>query len=218
MSSRQPSPRPTRNAPRPRQTPPPARPDARIFRRRRAVALLILLLLLAGIIAGAVALKNRFLPPESKPTEPAVEQPTGPSEEELANPTDCAAGGLELQVKLAADSLPAGQPADIPVTVRNTGEVPCLVDMGSGALAVEITSGDDAVWSSRHCGAGLPEERRLLLDAGSSETAVLTWQGTRSTEGCSGEQPKTKPGTYRLHVALNSEGGSQEQEQVFGLH
>lgn len=215
MSSRQPSHRP---APRPRQAPAPPRPDARTFRRRRAVALLILLLLLAGFIAGGWALKNRFFPADRAPAELATEEPTGPTEEQLANPTDCSAEELELQVDLGADSLPAGEPTNIPLTVRNAGEVPCLIDMGSKSLVVEITSGDDPVWSSRHCGAGLPEERRLLLDVEASDTAVLAWQGGRSTEGCSGEQPKVKPGTYRLHVAVTTESGSLEQEQVFGLH
>src|SRR5690625_3128966 len=70
--------------------PRPVRPDARTFRRRRLVALLILLGLIGAVVAGVVAVKNRLFPADPPPVEPAA-APTGPTEEELANPTECAA-------------------------------------------------------------------------------------------------------------------------------
>lgn len=182
------------------------------------VALLILLLLVVGLIAGGWALKNRFFPAAPEEDEPTEAQSSGPTEEELANPELCATEALELHVELAADSLPAGQTSNIPVTIRNTGEVPCLQEVGKGAIEVNITSGDDPVWSSRHCSSDLPSERQLLLDADASDTTVLAWDGARSADGCSSDQPKVKPGTYRLHVAVTTETGTLEQEQVFGVH
>lgn len=200
---------------RPSHTP---RPDPRTFRRRRIVALLIVVILLGGIIAGAWALKNRFFPSAASEPEPAPSQSTGPSEEDLANPTDCAVESLALSVDLAADSLPAGQPANIPITVENTGEIPCLVDVGKDALTLTISSGDDTVWSTRHCSGGLPEERQLLLDVDAKDTTVLAWDGDRSKKGCSEDQEQAKPGTYRVKVSLESGSAELDEEQVFGLH
>src|SRR5699024_11801264 len=121
------------------------RPDPRTFRRRRIVALLIVVILLGGVIAGAWALKNRFFPSAASEPDPSPSQSSGPSEEALANPTDCAVESLALSVDLAADSLPAGQPANIPITVETTGESPCLVDAGRDALTLAVSSGDDPV-------------------------------------------------------------------------
>jgi len=141
-----------------------------------------------------------------------------PTEEELANPTECAAKAVELEISLAADSLPAGQATSIPLTVRNAGEVPCLLEVGHAGVEVRVTSGNDPVWSSTHCGASLPEDRRILLDVGASDTTVVTWSGARSAEGCPGEQPATTPGTYRVHAAVAAAGGPVTHERVFGMH
>ncbi len=178
----------------------------------------MLLLLVGAAIAGGVALKNFFFPSDPPPAEPAQEESAGPTEEDLANPTACDAAALELEVSLAADSLPVGQPANIPVTVRNTGEVPCLLEVGQKTITVSVTSGEDSVWSSGHCGGGLSGERRLLLDIDASDTSVVTWPGTRSVPGCAEGQPPAAAGTYRLQVALATENGTVDYEQVFGLN
>lgn len=205
-------------APQARRPAQPSRPDPSTFRRRRIVALLIALILLGAIVAGAWALKNRFFPSAASTPDPSPSESTGPSEEDLANPTDCAAESLALSIDLAADSLPAGQPANIPVTIENTGEVPCIVDVGKDALTLTINSGDDDVWSSRHCSGGLPEERRLLLDLDSKDTTVVAWGGDRSKKGCPDDQEKAKSGTYRVKVSLESGSAEIAEEQVFGLH
>lgn len=163
------------------------------------------------------ALKNRFFPSDQPAPEPSAEEPAGPTEEDLANPTDCAAGALEVSIDLAADSLPAGQSANLPVTIRNNGEVPCVFDASQASIAVVITSGDDAVWSSNHCGGGLPQERRLLLDVGASDTTLVAWDGNRSEAGCPGEQARAEPGTYRVKATVTSGSTEVVEEQVFGL-
>lgn len=197
---------------------PPQRPDAKTFRRRRIVVLIILVLLAGGITYGVLAVKNWLFPAEPEVVEEQEAEPDGPTAEELANPKDCRPDALELDVRLSADSLPAGETANIPMTIKNTGEVPCLFDASSSTLSVRITSGDDPVWSSAHCGGGLPEERILLLDSGALDTSVVVWPGTRSEKGCPSDQPATSPGTYRLHAVVMLEGGTLESEQVFGQH
>lgn len=195
-----------------------ARPDPRTFRRRRLVVLVILVLLLGGISVGVWALKNRFFPAAPATPEPAAVEPSGPTEEDLANPTDCDAGALMVSIDLAADSLPAAQPTNLPVTIRNTGEVPCLIDASAEAITLSLTSGDDTVWSSDHCGAGLPPGRRLLLDIDAQDTSVVSWPGTRSEPGCPGDQPGAEPGTYRANVRVSVGEATVEEVRVFGLN
>lgn len=180
------------------------------------MVLLVLALLIAGIVAGGIAIKNALFPASEPEVE--VEEDAGPTAEDLSNPVDCAPGALDVGLGLAADSLPAGQPANISVDVKNIGEVPCLVDMSKSTVHVTITSGDDGVWASDHCGAGLPEDRRLLLDIDASDTTVVSWPGTRSEKGCAGDQDATKPGTYRISLTVDSGAEQITDEQVFGLH
>ncbi len=199
-----------------RRTPPP-RLSPEVYRRRRLVVLTLLLLLVGGLVAGGWWLKNYFFPAtESAPV--VNEEPTGPTVEQLANPKECTREALELVPSFAADSISAGQAANISLLVRNTGEVPCLVDMSASTVHAVVTSGDDQIWASDHCGAGLPENRRLLLDVDASDTTVISWSGTRSEAGCPAGQPATKPGTYRLSVKVEVGSQTINEEIVFGMH
>lgn len=193
-------------------------PDAKTFRRRRIAALLVLLLLLGGITWGVISVKNWLFPGEPAAVETEEEEPGGPTAEELANPKDCRADSLELDARPAADSLPAGEPANLPMTIKNVGDVPCLFDASGSTLSLHISSGDDDVWSSDHCGGGLSPERVLLLDVGARDTSVVAWPGVRSAPGCPPDQPAAQPGTYRLHAVVTLPDGTLEEEQVFGLH
>lgn len=173
--------------------------------------------MIAGFVFGVAALKNVLFPSETEVEEPAVTEPSGPTEEELANPTTCSDDAVELKVKLPGDSLGAGESHAIPVEFHNLGEVPCLVDLGQEAVRAVITSGGDEVWSSAHCGAGIAKEQLFLLDVDDISHFTLTWPGTRSEQGCAEGQPFVDPGTYRLKISIDLDGQKVEEEQVFGV-
>ncbi|GMA30318.1 hypothetical protein [Litorihabitans aurantiacus] len=86
------------------------------------------------------------------------------------------------------------------VDVATTSDVPCLVDLGSGATMVEISSGEDPVWSSAQCPFA-PESRRLLLGEDAEDSQSLTWNGTR----CDGGEV-AGAGTYRIVVTHELDG------------
>ena len=92
------------------------------------------------------------------------------------------------------------------IDVATTTDVPCLVDLGSDATTIEISSGDDVVWTSAQC-AYTPSERRLLLGEGATDTQAVTWAGSRSAPGCTGGQPVAEAGTYRI-VATHAQDGA----------
>lgn len=190
----------------------PASPSAAIYRRRRLVVLTLLLLAALGVVFGVRALAGAFLTTEVAPrtlsaadVPRVVAEPTGPpTQEQLANPVDCRPGTVEVDIALPAATLPAGASSRMPVTVSNTGQVPCLLDLGTDTLLVAVTSGDDPVWSSRHCGIG--ETRRILLDVGATDRVSVTWPGSRSAAGCAEDQPVAKAGSYRVDVQLLAPG------------
>jgi hypothetical protein len=191
------------------------------------LALTLLLVLAVGIVlgvravTGALAADDEILPRLVSPTPIAHESlddaPTGPpTEEELANPVDCRPSAIGLTIGLASTTVAAGATTPVPVTVTNTGQVPCLVDVGA-QLVLTIYSGDDLVWTSQHCAAG--GARRILLDIGGEDVTSVRWAGTRSAEGCPADQPVAAPGSYRAVVTLVSAGDAPETlatvEQAF---
>lgn len=174
-------------------------------------------LLLAAVGIGISIAAGGFSSEDSDPVATPSQTPTGPSDEELANPVACEPDAVELRIDLAGDSLEHGQEAQFPVTVTNTGQVPCMVDIGHSDLRLDIYSGDDLTWSTDDCSADLPEHRDMLLDLDTSETVTITWDGNRpDSDGCdAGDVADT--GTYRAEAVLDLDGDEAEDDQVFGL-
>lgn len=83
--------------------------------------------------------------------------------------------------------------------VRNDGEEPCLIDLGSDHLVLTVYSGQDQVWSSLDCPAGAAS-RELLLAPGAEDSQDVRWTGFHSIEGCPADQPRAQAGSYRLVV------------------
>lgn len=180
----------------------PARPSAAVYRRRRLVALLLLLLLVAGVVWGVTALLGRG----EEATASATTESAGTESAESAAATEpdgdvTACAAADLGADLALD--PTGAGMGFEITVRNTGQAPCLVDAGPAALIASVSSGSDDVWSSGHCADDATNE--LLLDAGTDTAVTVRWDGHRSAEGCPGSQPQAGPGTYRVALALADE-------------
>ncbi|MFV0425597.1 MAG: hypothetical protein ACK5KU_01015 [Beutenbergiaceae bacterium] len=205
----------------------PSRTTAATYRRRRLVMLTLTLLVVAGIALGVQALVGVVLG-QADPlvrhrvssTMPQVtdERTAPPTEEELANPVDCQPGTITLDGTLPAAAITAGAGTTLPVDVRNTGQVPCLLDLGGDSLVWTIYSGEDLVWSSQHCDAPT-EQRRLLLDLQATDSVVGTWSGTRSAPGCVAEQSVAPAGTYRVVTQILTESDDllAANEQVFTI-
>src|SRR5690606_8941400 len=110
----------------------PTRPSAAVYRRRRAVALLLLLLVVAGVAWGVTTLLGNRGAAADAPVEPAAVESTGtpspaPSPGHVAV---CAAEDVTAQVAVE----PSSTGVSVEVSMRNSGEVPCLVDVAPGAL------------------------------------------------------------------------------------
>lgn len=210
----------------------PAAPSSATFRRRRIVVLVVLALILAAVATGIWALvrggtgeqenPGAGATPSSSTASEAVTTPT-PTPEPTPTPTEEPSIGETLPLPTACTpeqaamslvvpgSSSAGSPVGISVEVATTTGLPCLVDLGSAAVTIEVRSGDDLIWTSAHCPSD-PAERELLLPEGATDSQLVTWPGNRSAEGCAGGQPTAEPGTYRViatqvlqEVALTAE-------------
>lgn len=173
------------------------------------------MLVLVGTVLGVVALaravtggnspERAAAPPSVTPTASA--SPTA-SPSPGYQPVACEAGVLEITDRTPVANVPVGAPVPVDLVLANGGTVPCLLDAGPAALGVVIYSGADRIWSSLDCPEeGVPAERRLLLDVGSTVDLGLTWDQVRSAPGCPEGQAAAQPGSYRAVVTIDG-GGS----------
>ncbi|WP_192476222.1 MULTISPECIES: hypothetical protein [unclassified Arthrobacter] len=226
---------PQDGAPRPSGTP---RVSRRVYRRRRVAVLILALLVvgalvwagivIAGLIGGAqnddassaptVAPSSAPASPTSEVTEPTEPAETaGPTEEPSASPspTESACADAEVEVAASTDAQ-AYEPEQNPVltlTVSNTGDEACPVNVGTSQMEFLITSGDDRIFSSVDCQQGA-EDLIREIPAGGSEEANFTWERIRSVPGCETVEATPAPGSYDLTVSL---GGRTSEVSTFEL-
>lgn len=199
---------------------PAPRPSAAVYRRRRLVVLGIPLLVVA-LVVWLVAGRGSADEPSSGATTTATKTAKAtPKASPKPTPTPTSASGVpdcvDLKVKVSADdaSYVAGQNPKLATTITNPGKEACLVDAGTDAAALVITSGDDRVWSSQDCASEASGYRPLLLAAGESVKDSVTWKRVRSEEKCPKDLPAPKAGTY---AATYSVGGVNAAPEVFTL-
>lgn len=134
--------------------------------------------------------------------------PTPTSTEPMCNPASIKVTGSADAETYAADQFPV-----LSLTVSNTGEVPCPVNVGTSQMEFLITSGEDRVFSSRDCQEGA-EDLEVTIEPGASETARFTWERIRSTPECAAVDAVPGPGQYTFQTRL---GERTSDEVVFTL-
>lgn len=159
---------------------------------------------MAGVVWGVTALLGGRGDAGASAAGSATET-VGPAEESpsTGEVAACAVADLETDLALDPPAPAAGAGSSVRVTVRNTGEGPCLLDAGPADLVASVASGPDAVWTSEHCAEDASEER--LLDAGARTVVEVSWDGRRSAAGCPADQPQAGAGSYRVLLEMAGE-------------
>jgi len=86
----------------------------------------------------------------------------------------------------------------------------CTFDVSPHSVTMNITSGHDAIWSSRQCPAAIPTTS-LVVRRDLATYAYVTWNGKRSDDTCSPRSGWAYPGWY--HVKVAALGGEPADEQ-----
>lgn len=102
------------------------------------------------------------------------------------------------------------------LTLVNTAEQTCTVDVGRKGLELRITSGEDRVFSTADCAGGSGTDKHKL-ERGKPYAKTVTWDRGRSWKECRDQQVKAKrPGTYV--VKLHSTYDTEAEPRVFRLN
>jgi len=93
----------------------------------------------------------------------------------------------------------AGSNPGFKITVVNTAEQTCTVDVGGAALEVRIHSGDDRIYSTADClEDGGTEERQL--SRGVPHEFTVDWERNRSFTDCRETSSTAQAGWYRANL------------------
>jgi hypothetical protein len=104
----------------------------------------------------------------------------------------------------------AGRDVPIVLELRTIEAAACTWQVSPETLTVQITSGDDDIWSSRQCPKAVPTERVVVRQAATTEVE-MRWSGRRSDEECSDLAGWAMPGWY--HVAAAALAGEPSDVQ-----
>lgn len=204
------------------------RVSPRVYRRRR-IAVLVLALLVVGalvwagiVIAGLVggaqnedAAPAPTAAPTSAPATPTPEAVESTEPAETAEPTEepsasgsptesaCADAQVEVAASTDAETYEPEQNPVLTLTVSNTGDEACPVNVGTSQMEFVITSGEERIFSSVDCQEGA-EDLIREIPAGGSEEANFSWERIRSVPGCEPVEATPAPGSYDLTVSLGA--------------
>ena len=108
----------------------------------------------------------------------------------------------------------AGVDPGFRITVVNTGEQTCTVDVGGEAMEVRIHSGDDRIFSTADCveGEGAQEHR---LSRGVPYEYTVVWERERSFTDCRDGSTAAKAGWYRAN--LHGDYAGNQSQLAFQL-
>ena len=192
---------------------------ARVYWTRRLVLLGIALVLVAGLArilgdssdgsddtddkATTAVATTSSSPTESPTTEPVKKKrkkkKQTPTEPPLAEPTGPCVSS-DIVVTPVVPSAQGG--VDVPITLNlRTVQTPaCTWTVSPETLTVSITSGDDAIWSSRECPVSIPAQDVVVRQAVDAPI-VLIWNARRSDEDCSDLTEWAGLGYYHVEAA-----------------
>ncbi len=107
----------------------------------------------------------------------------------------------------------AGSPVRIVLAISSRESEACNWTASPETLVVDITSGDDDIWTSRHC-AGRLEEEEVVPRREKPARVAMVWSGKRSDEECSSMTRWALPGWYHVRAAAYSGEPTEEQFEL----
>ncbi|HEX5861337.1 MAG TPA: hypothetical protein VFY58_05815, partial [Nocardioides sp.] len=136
-------------------------------------------------------------------TSPATARPARPSEKKTRTPLPEPEGTCEdedVAVTPSVEDPVAGSDVRIDLELRTIVAEACTWEVTPDSLTLKITSGDDEIWTSRHCPRAIDREE-VTLRRDHTTTVDVTWDARRSDEECSELTSWALPGWYHVAAA-----------------
>ena len=138
---------------------------------------------------------------ETTPPAPVLAEPTGP----------CA--DSDIVATPVITSAPGGTDLAITINLRTKLAEACTWQASPTTMTVTITSGEDYIWSTRECPAGIAPQDVVIRQA-VDVPVVVTWSSRRSDETCSNRTEFALPGFYHVEAAALGGDGTDVQFEL----
>lgn len=168
-------------------------------------------LLALGIIAAVIFTVNAFVNPPKDATPTA--SPTQTATDTPAEVTACDPGVITVDAVADRESYATTEKPQFSMTITNTGDVACILSVGTDVQRYVVVSGSETIWDSTVCQKS-EEALEIEFAAGEAKTtATLEWSRNRS-DACDTEATPAVGGgaSYHLSVFLGDIESSKSQQ------
>ncbi|MET9295387.1 hypothetical protein [Streptomyces sp. NPDC003077] len=102
-----------------------------------------------------------------------------------ATPPNCSSNTTELKLRPLKDSYGPDEKPEFEITVKNSADGDCKVDLGRGSALLTISddTGDTRVWGSADCPV-VKGSVLVRVGAGATVTRIVEWNREPSAPGC----------------------------------
>jgi hypothetical protein len=190
----------------------PAAPVASATPKQTATAL-------PAVDAGKTPAPTATAGPSPSPTPSSATKPA-PSTSAGPDVATCTATDLQVEALTDKDSYSASQKPKLSISLTNTGDQDCTLNVGTSTQKFTISSGNDVWWRSTDCQTK-PSDQVVLLAAGQTvESATpIAWDRTRSSVKTCAATTRTKApgGGASYHLAVEIGGVASDSTKQFLL-
>ncbi|SDQ48319.1 hypothetical protein [Microbacterium sp. cf332] len=221
-------------------TPPRRRPSPAVYRRRRLVLLLAVLVVVAVVVLAfwrpweGSAASGQPQPAASTDTPAAPASPSATASDDAASPSAssgatqppadaeaeeveaCSARSVQVSAVTDQETYDAGQLPQLSISLTNSGDSACLLNVGTATQKLTVSSGPDVWWRSTDCQSE-SSDQVVQIDPGQTVSSVtpITWDRTRSSvDSCDGDRPTAPAGYFNLAVEIGGLAAQQERQFV----
>lgn len=159
-----------------------------VYWRRRVIVLVLLLLVGGGLWTLISAVTAGSTPAPAASSTPGAEI-------SACDPADVA-----LSAVTDSESYAEGEYPQFSMTITNTGDVACTLDVGTDKQKYVVTSGSDMIWDSTVCQIGSEPYTQELQPSQSVSTSPVEWGRARSDNCDSGTPAVSGGASYQLTV------------------
>lgn len=148
--------------------------------------------------------------PSGSPSESATPQPTRsktPAPSKTPQIVACTAKDVEVKALTDADAYAAAALPQLSISLTNTSDADCTINVGSSTQKFTVSSGADVWWRSTDCQKD-PSDMIVTLKAGTTVKSLtpVVWDRTRSAvDTCDQKNRPRAPGggaSYHLAVSI----------------
>lgn len=200
--------------------------DKNVYLRRRLLVLLgivalvvavVLIIVRPGSSGGAAGARDVEVPDDLVEVE---QQDQAQSDGEASDVLQaCAPGRLVVTPVMDGSNYgPEDQPM-MSLSVENTGDEECSVDLGTAGMVFEISSGSDQIWKSTDCQKNADHRAVILQPGAPLTTEGIPWNRERSSpETCELEREQVPGGGASYHLRVTAAGVQSAGTAQFQLY